>query len=182
MSDQSKLGIGKLITRDQHRDAIHVAIAPVVADHSMPPGSHVGVSKTGCANQTLPHVGIIDPFLNKDVAKGDKCWLFLYPGTITSLRHEWIHPAFDGEVICDKAKSVKWLEEYVKRVCPYYEDYGGDGYSQFIERAQRGEIYYYGTDLHGVYDLEEPDELFEHLSIVLGREVGAQHFTYSCSC
>lgn len=43
MSDQSKLGIGQIIATEQFRDAIHVAVAPVVAGEQLHPGDHVGL-------------------------------------------------------------------------------------------------------------------------------------------
>ncbi len=36
----------------------------------------------------------IDPYLEESVKPGEWCYLFLYPNTVTSLRHEWTHPAF----------------------------------------------------------------------------------------
>lgn len=34
-------------------------------------------------------VGIVDPFLRESVQPSQRFWLFLYPNTVTSLRHEW---------------------------------------------------------------------------------------------
>lgn len=94
--------VGKLITDDnQRRDAIHVAVAPIKAGQRLPPGSHVTLNEAGEA--IAPHVyygktdetiGIVDAFLESPVEKGQTFWLFMYPQTITSLRHVWTHPAF----------------------------------------------------------------------------------------
>jgi hypothetical protein len=81
--------LGEIITGDEKRDAIHIAVAPVTASVKLYPGERVGVD-----GKNLPHVGIVDPFLNGPVLPGQKFWLFLFPNTVTSLRHEWTHPAF----------------------------------------------------------------------------------------
>lgn len=83
MSDQAKLG--KLCSPNDARDAVHVAVVPMVADKKMRPGETVSVNGKS--------VGVVDPFLADDV----KNWLCLYPGSITSLRHDWTHPAFEIE-------------------------------------------------------------------------------------
>lgn len=95
--------VGKLCGSDAHRDAIHVAIAPVYASENLPVGAHVALCP-GTTDQVYEvtdideAIGIIDPFLSGGVRRGDRCWLFLYPGTITSLRHVWSHPAFKVRV------------------------------------------------------------------------------------
>lgn len=80
----SELGIGKLIYSEQGRDAIHVAIVPMLAVRELQPGQHL-------AN------GIVDPFLKEPVKPGERYWLFLYPNTVTTLRHVWAHQAFPDE-------------------------------------------------------------------------------------
>jgi hypothetical protein len=90
---------GRLIEKgEQRRDAIHVAIAPVTAAEHLQPGQHVGfVAGDNERVQSLEYadcIGIVDPFLRQAVERGQRFWLFLYPNTITSLRHYWTHPAF----------------------------------------------------------------------------------------
>lgn len=91
--------LGKIITDPNvARDAIHIAVAPVTAAHALPPGQRVGFVEEG--NDELVGagatklIGIIDPFLQEVVEPNQRCWLYLFPGSITSLRHEWTHTAF----------------------------------------------------------------------------------------
>ena len=87
--------IGHLCHDNARRDAIHFAVAPVaVGDALLHPGDHVGLNSKGEASTLPTHIGIIDPFLTDFVHQGQRVWLFLYPGTVTSLRHIWQHPAF----------------------------------------------------------------------------------------
>jgi hypothetical protein len=85
--------VGKLAPETAFRDAIHVAVAPVIASTILQPGEHVGYHN-GKSDKTMPAIGIVDPFLTEPVQKDEKFWLFLYPGSITSLRHVWTHNAF----------------------------------------------------------------------------------------
>lgn len=90
----SDVKLGEVIDGDPSRDAIHVCVAPVVAAHELCPGDHVGILEDGRAGGCPNPIGIVDPFLRKGVQQGQKFWLCLYHGTVTSLRHEWKHPAF----------------------------------------------------------------------------------------
>lgn len=97
----SEVKLGKLIDSPVGRDAVHVAIAPVVcADESLIPGSHVGlVGNTNAVSiYSHPYVGVVDPFLMGKVKHGEQFYLCLYPNTVTSLRHVWTHPAFKPKV------------------------------------------------------------------------------------
>jgi hypothetical protein len=95
--------LGQLIQDgDRRRDAIHIAVAPVTAAEKLLPGQHVGfVNDPDRPGNTEivgmwaeEKIGIVDPFLVNAIEEGERFWLFLYPNTITSLRHVWTHPAF----------------------------------------------------------------------------------------
>ncbi len=75
------------------RDAIHIAIAPVVAGEKLWGGTPVRVDD-GIATTNGDPFGIVDPFLTGPIQKGERFYLCLYPGSVTSLRHVWTHPAF----------------------------------------------------------------------------------------
>jgi hypothetical protein len=85
--------IGSLITGEAGRDAVHIAIAPVTAPCELAPGEHVDQHGNREGPGVVP-VGIVDPFLREPVLPGQRFWLLLYPNSVTSLRHEWAHPAF----------------------------------------------------------------------------------------
>lgn len=101
------LNLGQIITTPQNRDAIHIAVVPMVAGHTLHRGECVRI-EGGKAVTALDaaRVGVVDPFLSGTVAEGQTFWLFLNPGSITSLRHEWTHPALDGTPDVQVAKGV----------------------------------------------------------------------------
>jgi hypothetical protein len=77
--------LGQLVPDDVFaRDAVHVAVIPMVALRVLEPG------------QRMVH-GIVDPFLPKPVQPGQRFYLFLFPGTVTGMTHAWQHPAFPAE-------------------------------------------------------------------------------------
>lgn len=100
---------GRLISNDdRQRDAIHIALAPVEAAEKLSPGQHVGFvysNDTNHVGSVSETIGIVDPFLTQDVQPGQRFWLFLYPNSVTGLRHIWSHPAFHA------AASFRMSEE-----------------------------------------------------------------------
>jgi hypothetical protein len=101
--DGSHLGLGQIINKHQERDAIHIAVVPVMADEMLRPGQKVvATNYMGDGGRIVRkltgeehniHIGVIDPFLTVPVLRGQRCWLYLNPGSITSLRHDWTHPS-----------------------------------------------------------------------------------------
>lgn len=111
MSTRSEPQLGHLLTGAEGRDAIHIAIIPVVAGERLFPG--IEVELFGKTEKGLHYIrkaqgksiGIVDPFLKDPVLFGDCVYLFLNPYTITSLRHVWTHPAFTATSFPDVTKD-----------------------------------------------------------------------------
>jgi hypothetical protein len=100
------LGLGKIITTRQERDAIHIAVVPMTAGQKLQPGDKVWMENGRAMLGAINSIGVVDPFLTVSVQHGETFWLYLNPGSITSLRHEWTHPALDGEPAVAEAKRV----------------------------------------------------------------------------
>lgn len=92
--------LGQLCVGNEGRDAVHIAIVPVRAECPIRPASHVWLTEIGGARTSAlgsrneATIGVADPYLTETIETGEWFYLFLYPGTVTSLRHVWTHPAF----------------------------------------------------------------------------------------
>lgn len=94
MNEETQKRIGTILDETARRDAIHIAVAPVVAQEWLNAGEHV--TRDGRhAEYGGEAVGVVDPFLRTGVDKGQRFFIFLYPDTVTGMRHVWSHPAFD---------------------------------------------------------------------------------------
>lgn len=180
MSEQTQQAIGKILTGSEQKDAIHFAVAPVVAAHSLRPGDHVGLNADGEAdNLTGNDIGVIDPFLKEPVRRGQRCWLFLYPNTITALRHNWTHPAFsDVSSSPSVAKSEKWMRDFAEEM--------GMSYQALLSSAEdwldSGSYHTLNTDIpNRVYD--DREQFWGHYEAVTGKKVSDKsEMFFTCSC
>jgi len=182
--------IGHLIdsTSAVERDAIHMAVAPVLAGERLPRGSHVVISDSGKAMLWRPNssieaerhavqVGIVDPFLDTPaVFKGERFWLLLYPGTITSLRHDWSHPAFNKQWVGAASASEEWLRSFAMNDAdlPYEEMM--QAARNFIEH----DSYLCEGEKWDGFSL--PDEFWDHYTAVTGLLPKDRWSFFSCSC
>jgi hypothetical protein len=161
--------LGKIITKPQQRDAIHIAIAPVVAEETLAPGQAVAHGD---------HIGVVDPFLTASVRKGQTFWLMLYPNTIRGLRHEWTHPAFSADPV--KAMSEEWLRQLADRMDRSYED--------VLEMGREGVATgaaYAGDDSAQTTVEDVKDEFWTHYEIVSGQRVTPdqrENIYFRCAC
>lgn len=181
----SNPNLGALIDATAQRDAIHLAIAPVVASMKLYPGQDIGFVKPDhlTVGTGVTPIGIVDPFLKHAVSAGDRFWLFLYSQTITSLRHDWTHPAFEASTISQvdhKDKSIEWLKAQA-----IYMDIT---YNGLMEAAHRWVVAEDHTVQHGSEtwrDMPPKDmaEFWHHYQIVTGEKpVDAEQWFFCCSC
>lgn len=183
MSEQdTQHSLGKLIDENAKRDAIHIAVAPGVAAEQLAPGEHVGILDDGTFGRSKSPIGIVDPFLTGRIFKGERFWMFLYPNTITSLRHQWTHPAFVfvEAKVDDKSASVKWLTEYASEFRLSYADLIAAG-KRWIDSEEFETIGFDTPDI--AYTQKE--EMWRHFEIVTGIKVKdaiRESTFFSCAC
>ena len=77
--------------------------------------------------------------------------------------------------------SDKWLREYAATKAKTYEK-PDEAFENLLADLKRREVFYHGNNLHGFYELEDPDELKEHADWYLGIEIDWGRFEFSCSC
>lgn len=176
----TNLNIGQLIIEKQERDAIHVAVAPVVAKEKLFAGQDIGFVDDSfiSAGAVKPFVGIVDPFLKQPVFPGQEFWMFIYPNTITSLRHEWTHPLFKpAETENLVSKSVDWVTEFAKSEYLTYEEI----LIAATNYLNSGDYLCDGGKWEGS---SVPDEFWEHYGSITGRKTNEDErgSFFSCSC
>lgn len=173
MNDTQQM-LGKLIESPQERDAIHIAVAPVVAGAPLSPGQHIGFLEGGRVGVVSKPIGIVDPFLKKPVLVSQTFWLFLYPNTITGLRHKWVHSEFDG----DRAKSELWLRRFAA-------DNSTD-YNEMVNGAATGTGVWFGMSTP-FEEIQPESEFWQHIENVTGKKLSNverqdSSENFRCSC
>ena len=192
---------GRLVPADfpDERDAIHIATAAVFALEDLNPGDHVGfVTKDNdkMGRSEIAPLGIVDPFLPKPVKKGERFWVFLYPGTIQSLRHNWSHPSFDvrQQLIraIEETPAKKRMKAFAASLPEYTYSYGSEderhdpiSFEMLIDRATAyvngGEYWSEGGRFEGLGLYDEFWDDFEELTGLKVPE-GDRYSFFGCSC
>jgi len=184
------LGIGQLLPHDRARDAVHIAMIPVVAGVVLRPGQHVSVEEgkavAGKINQwgDAKAVGVVDPYLADAVKPGERFWCFLRPGTVTALHHNWHHDSFPLPVSSTegaKLQSEGWLRNFAEKYAVEYKS--------LVDQAtscddEHGGICVGTDDVHEMGDGEK-SLFWHHLGVVTGRLFSASHQNnayWSCAC
>lgn len=183
----SEAKLGQLIDESAQRDAIHVAIIPLVAGERLYRGSRIrlkfGTSDVALDGEYSESFGIVDPFLAKYcVEKGEMFYGVLNPGTVTGMRHHWQHPLFEESPKQASNEHEEWLRNFA-------EEWNFD-YDTLIDEATSNMSGRYvvarGVDLHSRSDLGEDYDLFWfHLEKMLNIEYSESHksgLIWSCSC
>ena len=181
--------LGTIHRRAERRDAIHLAVEPVEAGSDLAPGERIciidGKAYTGTRGKPL---GIVDPFLDGLVRKGERFWLVIFPRQITSLRHVWEHPDFPPPGETDATEpamhpSEKWIRDWCATIPLDYGIVmsGAADYVRDRERGGYGEYLCFGGLLEGEY---VPDEFWHHYDAVTGSNTPEDHrgSFFTCSC
>lgn len=193
----SDVKMGQLLDASAGRDAVHVAIAPVIAAHILKPGEHVGLigdeDEPMKVGRVSDKIGIVDPFLVEPLMPGQRFYLFLYPNTVTSLRHVWAHPAFPDQIASvesqePRAVSERWIRAYAEEVGVSYRICmdAADDYLASVDRHPEKpwsrESHILGYDTPGIVHAKK-EEFWKHYEVVTGKKVDNHKATFfSCSC
>lgn len=183
--------LGSVITENEKRDAIHLAVEPAIAGCCLRPGDDVGFLGDGtlglCSDSDC--VGIVDPFLKYAVQKGERFWLIVYPRQITSLRHVWTHPKFPEEKETTKdamqaesnsiAASVQWIKHFAESINQTY----GSLMKSASLWARNNQYTYDNTRSYKEFWDKFP-QFWVHYGVVTGEDLTEIECTnfFTCSC
>lgn len=192
--------LGSLITKQQERDAVHIAVVPMIAGEELAAGKPFrlkvgtvdvalsGIYNTQSSQHEIQAIGVVDPFLSMNkmwVDPGERFWGLLYPGTVTSMRHHWSHPAFEH---LPEPMSIHetWLREFADKWNFKFSELIAAGTGEGLDPNWRY-VTAYGKDLHSAAELDDGDEdlFWHHLEAYTGKQFNQEHrrkMEWSCSC
>lgn len=200
--------LGTMIGPNEKRDAIHLAVIPVIAGCNLEPGEHVrldgeGLAVRGSENEADGEpmaIGIVDPFIKRvwrhgvsygTIKPGDRFWLVIYPRVITSLRHVWTHPLLPDEnadlkaqVFDAREESRKWLEAFAQRLFSYEPSHwdSGEPISRFDYLIAGAEEGGFGSDIEYGEGCQPTEEFWMHFERYTGRKVTKRPGHFRCAC
>jgi len=119
MAKDNAQTLGQRLGHTGVRDAVHVPIISAKAAHELRPGQHVILNADGSVSSCLTEntsLGVVDPYINGIIKPGDSVWVFVRPGSISTLTHHWTHPKVVDitEVVPDKEKARIRLQEFAE--------------------------------------------------------------------
>ena len=180
----TKVNLGEVpVSKD--RDAIHIAVIPVIAGQFLSPSERVRIVDGFAYYDDEAPTGIVDPFLTQEVEEGKSFWLFLMPETITDIRHHWTHPAFDIHTPkYSKEESEKWLRKFcAEKDCPSFEvliagAIGTCPQAEFLNSYHEQYLHFNEFDAHGSI----PIDFWIHVENYTGQICPIKAKYFSCSC
>lgn len=176
--------LGTIIGEGAGRDAIHLAVEPVVAAQKLLPGEAVGFLTGGKVGKISKPLGIVDPFLKGAVLPGERFWLILFPRQITSLRHVWTHPDFpEAATPKNVSESKEFLDYAADTIGVSTEDLMSSVKYYLDERdgGSRTDTICFGDDLDS---WELPEGFWGHYEAFTGRTVpeAFREVYFRCAC
>lgn len=163
------------------KDAIHIAVLLVKAHRAYKSGETVRIIRDGegyitSDDETIPNLGVVDPFLVGGVKAGSCFYVFIYPNSVMNMAHTWDHPQ-----LMDIQAAKARFEEHAKNLEVSYEDL-----LIAADRANRWDEYVTQIDSESQRDYMFSIDLTQFwldYSALTGRKVDDfEHYVYSCSC
>lgn len=181
-STQKTPTLGELISGDEERDAVHIAIVPVTAAIQLLPGEHIGLAQGQdrmlvCRVSKKDQIGIVDPFLKAPVQIGQQFYLLLYPNTVTSLKHHWTHPKFPD---IKMSPSEIWLRHFADS---FYVDY--EHMMEEVKEAIENDNSHTSIMTLGSSNEVDYDEFWGHYQMVTGEVLESDQTSelyFRCTC
>jgi hypothetical protein len=170
------------IIEDGGRDAIHLAVDPIVAGEKIYPGDDIGI-ENGLAVRRGKFLGIADPFLKNPIQQGEKFWLIVYPRQITSLRHVWSHPDFEETKPLDKESndpievSKRWINDFADRIRQHPKSLT----SAAVLWLEEEEYTYDNSEAYKDH-YDDFQEFWKHYEVVTGKAPKTAEPFFTCSC
>lgn len=160
------------------RDAVHVAVYPVIADEILQPGQRIGFIEhdkqrvRACSD--VDCIGIVDPFLTSQVVVGGCFWMFVLPRRIRGLTHHWYLDEIDSS-----SESETWLRDFAADCHMSYRD--------LLQSVKDGleTGYIWVGDNEDVSSEDTMRELLDHYSVVMNEKVAegeAERLFFRCGC
>lgn len=129
---QELVPLGKLITDTSvKRDAFHVACTPAIAGHDLGPGRKVAIhswrdepdgTKIPVVGEPVDGkkiVGVVDAFLRVQVPEGARCWVLLFPNSVTGMRHAFRSADFPDELVVREDPEAEARDAVLKMIPGY---------------------------------------------------------------
>jgi len=160
----------------EQRDAIHIAVAPVIAHKRLLPGERVGIAADGKTSTSNDVIGIVDPFNPHGAGEGSPFWLLLFPNTVYGMRHHWLHESFQSEASDDVTKARETVE-MIAATC-------GKTFDEVMEAArlyaEHGDYEFDNSESYKDVDWEPFWPAYKVLTGKDAPEYGGAPYTCSC--
>lgn len=174
--------IGQIHSVSLPRDAVHVAVVQVTAGEDLHRGDHI--TKDGVKG--VPEIGIVDPFIDRPIKKGEAFYLFLYPGSAEDLTHQYVHPVLDADHPKIKARKVvmDWIESW-----NHWGDVDSRSlYQDALHQYKNEEKFSFGGRWRNEHDYEDEEfalymaPIYDALEVLTGRKATQteREMYYSC--
>lgn len=165
-------------TADGIRDCIHVAVVScrVGPDSELQAGTPVRIENGVTVKSSYGYShGIVSPWHIQTYHPGDLVWVVLTPGSITDLRHVWLHPEIPELAVTKGQNKLREIYE-----CQFANQGSyGEFLNELIEHAQHGSCNGHNNQFYG----DITPELWEAFTDATGITPKYSYTSaFTCSC